>query len=130
MENRFITCLNCIDGRTQIPLLGWLKQETKIAYVDLITEPGINGLLSKNDAYQIKSVLKRIDISIKMHDSKKIFIAGHSDCKGYVANEKEHKKAITDLSKYLKKKYPFMEITGLWISLLKESTPIEKVMIL
>ncbi|WP_369522760.1 carbonic anhydrase [Guptibacillus hwajinpoensis] len=34
MNKRFGTALNCIDGRTQIPVTQWLKAHYHLDYVD------------------------------------------------------------------------------------------------
>jgi len=34
MEKRFGTALNCIDGRTQISVIKWLKETFAVDYVD------------------------------------------------------------------------------------------------
>ncbi len=47
MKKRFGTVLNCIDGRVQIPVTNWLKENFDVDYVDLITEPGIDKVLSE-----------------------------------------------------------------------------------
>jgi Putative carbonic anhydrase len=39
----FATCLNCIDGRVQIPVIEWITRNKGFKYVDMITKPGIDG---------------------------------------------------------------------------------------
>ncbi len=48
MKKRFGTALNCIDGRTQIPIINWLKENFDVDYVDLITEPGMDKVLAQD----------------------------------------------------------------------------------
>jgi hypothetical protein len=36
---KFATAINCRDGRTQLPVIEWLKKEYGATYVDMITEP-------------------------------------------------------------------------------------------
>ena len=45
----FGTAINCIDGRVQIPVITWMREVLSLDYVDLITQPGADGLLA-NDA--------------------------------------------------------------------------------
>lgn len=49
MKKVFGTALNCIDGRTQIPIINWMKENFGLDYVDLITEPGMDKVLSQGD---------------------------------------------------------------------------------
>ena len=42
-------CLNCIDGRVQVPVIDWIKDKFKVDHVDMITEPGMDGLLADKD---------------------------------------------------------------------------------
>jgi len=39
-------CLNCIDGRVQLPVIEWIKQNYGVDHVDMITEPGMDGFLA------------------------------------------------------------------------------------
>lgn len=47
MKKSFGTVLNCIDGRVQIPVINWMKENFDLDYVDLITEPGMDKVLSQ-----------------------------------------------------------------------------------
>ena len=46
MDFRFGTAINCIDGRTQEPVLDFMKQKYNIDGVDMVTFPGVDGLIS------------------------------------------------------------------------------------
>lgn len=125
-ENRqdFALCLNCIDGRTQMPLLNWILKNYPVKYVDLITEPGIDGVLADENR-DIHDVLKKVDLSIKKHGSRIIFIAGHSDCKGNDVSNDIHKEHILAGVRRLKPIYSDKEITGVWMELDKEIVEIK-----
>lgn len=111
----FTTCLNCIDGRTQLPVINWIKEKYKYDFVDLITEPGIAGLFA-SDAEADKSVLDKIYLSLTKHDSNHIFIAGHYDCTGYPGNNRQHKAQIYTAVKTIKQLFPAAQVTGLWVN--------------
>ncbi len=38
---KFVTAINCMDGRVQIPVIEYLKNNYGINYVDMITAPGL-----------------------------------------------------------------------------------------
>ena len=44
------TCLNCMDGRVQLPVINWIRENYKIDNVDVITEAGMDGVLA-NERY-------------------------------------------------------------------------------
>ncbi len=43
----FGTAKNCLDGRVQIPVLDWIKLHSRVQYVDMITEPGVDKVLAQ-----------------------------------------------------------------------------------
>ncbi|MCL5674646.1 MAG: hypothetical protein M1501_02725 [Candidatus Omnitrophica bacterium] len=111
----FATCLNCIDGRVQIPVINWIKKNYGIDYVDMITDPGMDGILA-NENKDINNILLKIEISIEKHNSSILFLAGHYDCAGNPVDDKSHKKDIGIAVDRLKNLIPFVRIIGLWIS--------------
>jgi hypothetical protein len=34
-EGKFATAVNCMDGRTQQPVLGWAKEKFQVDYVEI-----------------------------------------------------------------------------------------------
>ncbi|GIW66692.1 MAG: hypothetical protein KatS3mg095_0590 [Candidatus Parcubacteria bacterium] len=92
MKNKkFITVINCMDGRVQLPVNNWLRKRFQADFVDTITEPGPNRILATNSPkFLVTSIKKRVEISIKKHKSKLIAIVGHYDCAGNpVTKEKQ-----------------------------------------
>ena len=113
----FCTSIHCIDGRIQEPLIKHLKAKYGISYVDTITEPGPCKILAENvDKVSVASIMKRVEISAKMHDSKLIAVSGHYDCTGNPGDDALQKKQIEESISYLKRKFPALKIVGLWIN--------------
>jgi len=82
-EAKFVTAINCMDGRVQLPVIEFLKKKYKADYVDVITEPGPIKILSDNlNNTLVESIKHRVTISIEKHGSKVIAVAGHFDCAG------------------------------------------------
>lgn len=80
---KFVTAINCMDGRVQLPVIDWMKKHTTADFVDMITEPGPNKILAENnDNDVIHSLKKRVEISVVKHASSQIAIIGHFDCAG------------------------------------------------
>lgn len=46
MKPKYVTCLNCIDGRAQLPVIQWITLNYQVDYVDMVTEPGMDGILA------------------------------------------------------------------------------------
>jgi len=86
---KFVTAINCIDGRVQVPVMEYLKNNCGAKYVDMITEPGPNKILGekKNNAV-LESIRKRVEISITRHASNLAAIVGHHDCAGNPVDKK------------------------------------------
>ena len=112
----FCTAINCVDGRIQLPVTNFLKKRFSANYVDMITEPGPNLILSELSATMIvNSIISRIDLSIQKHSSEGIAIVGHHDCEANPSQKEEQISNIHESIKFLKKRYPNVEIIGLWV---------------
>ncbi len=107
------TCLNCMDGRVQLPVLLWIKENYTVDFVDVITEAGMDGVLS--DQEDIREVLRSITISVNVNKSFKFFVAGHFDCRGNPVEEKIHCQQIKRAVERLKNYWPNHDIIGLWV---------------
>ena len=79
-KQKFATALNCMDGRTQLPVIEFVKKASGVSHVDLITEQGMVKLLSElsdNDPL-IQRIMEKLDISVTAHGSRVIAVAGHN----------------------------------------------------
>jgi hypothetical protein len=82
-SGKFATAINCMDGRTQLPVIEWVKREHKVDYVDTITEPGpVRILATATDAAALESIKRRLSISVTRHGSTSVAIVAHADCAG------------------------------------------------
>jgi len=80
---RFGTAISCMDGRTQIPVIEWMRKRYRVSYVDMITEPGVDAVLAENDDTRtIESIKRKVRISTEKHGSRLIAVVGHYDCAG------------------------------------------------
>ena len=52
VEGKFATSVSCIDGRIQIPLAKWIKENYSVDYVDTITEPGVDKTITENSVFE------------------------------------------------------------------------------
>lgn len=113
MANR-ATCLNCMDGRVQIPVALWIKDKFPVDFADVVTEAGMDGVLARRE--DLSEILRKVRISIDLNKSTRLFIVGHHDCKGNPVDEAAHRRDITDAVTRLKTFVPTHEIFGLWVN--------------
>ncbi|MCD6163626.1 MAG: hypothetical protein J7K40_14590 [candidate division Zixibacteria bacterium] len=120
---KFATCLNCMDGRVQLPAINWLMKEYSAEYVDMITEAGMDGYLVKNEKLP-EGFIYKLNISAEKHGSKHIFIVGHYDCGGHPVDEKTHREHVHISVDKIKSIMPDSKVIGLWIN---EKWAVEKI---
>ena len=114
MEKRAV-CLNCIDGRVQLPAINWIKNNNAIDCVDMITEPGMDGFLADTNS-SFDAINQKIQISIDKNAASMIFVIGHHDCQGNPVHESVHREHIASAVVRLKDCFSAITIAGLWIN--------------
>ncbi len=115
-HRNFVTTVNCMDGRVQIPINEYLIKKYNANYVDTITEAGPNKILAENiDIQTINSIKSRLEISINKHKSNSIAMVGHYDCGGNPAEKDEQIVQIKESVKLIKTWFKDTEIIGLWV---------------
>ena len=112
----FATAINCMDGRVQIPVIEYIKQNYRVDYVDMITEPGANKILADNDdKAALTSIKKRVLISLDRHKSRLIFIVGHHDCAANPADKETQLTQIISAVNTVKFWILDAKVRGLWV---------------
>ena len=112
----FCTAISCMDGRIQLPVIVYLQKYYNAEYVDMITEAGPNLILAKrNNMAAVRSIIKRIDISVHIHQSKGIAIVGHYDCARNPAKKEKQIEHIKKAISFIRQSYDKIEIIGLWV---------------
>ncbi len=117
-KGKFGTAINCIDGRVQLPLIKWITENYNLDYVDMVTKPGPDMVVSDPQHKKIESVRSRVEVSVTTHGSKIIIIAGHHDCAVNPVSKEEHfvqiKKAVAVIKAW---KFTSVDkIVGVWIN--------------
>lgn len=113
---RFVTAINCMDGRIQIPVINFLQQRFDVEYVDVITEPGPNRILAQQtDPHLVKSILDRVKISVERHHSRAVAIVGHHDCAGNPAPQEEQALHTRQAVEFVRQQYGEIKVIGLWV---------------
>ena len=109
----FGTSLSCMDGRIQIPIQKWLNANHGIDFVDTITEPGIDKIIS--DGGNLDNLKKKIQISTEKHKSQIIVVSGHYDCAGNPVSNDEHKSQIQKSVEMISSWNLNVNVIGLWV---------------
>lgn len=113
---KFCTAVNCMDGRVQLPVIDYLKGKYNVEYVDMVTEPGPNGVLAGHGKQDlVRSILDRIDISVNKHGSEYIAVIGHHDCAGNPAGKEKQDSDTLKAVGFLESKYKGVSVIGLWV---------------
>ncbi|HDS29131.1 MAG TPA: hypothetical protein ENN96_01460 [Candidatus Acetothermia bacterium] len=112
----FCTVIDCMDGRVQRSVLEYMTARFGVPYVDTVTAPGPNGILSRrDDAAALQAILRCVDVSIRKHNTVGVAVVGHYDCGGN-PGDRSHQDADTrEAVRYLREKYPHMVVIGLWV---------------
>ncbi len=108
------TCLNCMDGRVQLPVLHWIKEQYPVDFVDVITEAGMDNVLANQK--DIAEVQRSINVSVNVNKSTRLFVVGHYDCRGNPVEEVVHHQQIKNAVTRLKNGWPNHEVVGLWVN--------------
>jgi carbonic anhydrase len=112
----FCTVVNCMDGRTQLPVNEFLRKRFGTEYVDTVTEPGPNLILAKQtSATQVLGILNRINVSVHHHGSKAVAVVGHHGCAGNPAPKADQIAHLREAVAFLRGKYPSLTVLALWV---------------
>jgi carbonic anhydrase len=116
-HGKFAALITCIDGRVQDAGNCFMKKTFNVDYVDVITEPGPNKILSDNNLEQVvENIFQRVNVSVFSHGSNVIAIAGHYDCAGNPVDKQTQDVQTAKAVNLIKVKYPDKKIIGLWIN--------------
>ena len=122
VEGKFATSITCMDGRIQIPLTNWIKENYSVDYVDTITEPGVDKKIAE-DA-DLESIKAKAAISINAHKSELIVISGHFDCAGNPVSDEQHISHIKKGMEVISSWNLGVKVIGVWVDDTWNVTPI------
>ena len=112
-EGKFATSVSCMDGRIQIPLAKWIKENHSIDFVDVITEPGVDRMVAEN--LDLESIRNKVGISINAHKSELIVVSGHYDCAGNPVSDEEHISQIRKGVEVISSWGLDVKVVGVWV---------------
>ncbi|HKQ76237.1 MAG TPA: carbonic anhydrase [Blastocatellia bacterium] len=115
-DGKFATAINCIDGRVQVPVLDWIRSYLNVDYVDLITEPGPDKVITYGTEWAYNSIFEKATLSIKTLGSRSISIVGHYDCRANPISKEEHIDQIQRSVEIIEEWRLGVRILGLWVN--------------
>ena len=105
-----------MDGRTQLPVIEWMKRRHGVDYVDSITEPGpVKILAEAGMSSPARSIMGRLAVSVERHGSRVVALVIHHDCTG---NPEPKAKQLAQLRKAREtvRNWGFdVRLVGLWV---------------
>ncbi|ADN02596.1 carbonic anhydrase [Spirochaeta thermophila] len=113
--SQWICLLTCMDGRIQRPVLEFLLERHPGAFIDTITEPGMDGLLATHRLEEIPGLLRKLEISFEVHGARAVYVAGHTDCAGNPVDDAVHLAHIRRGIHLLTEHFPGIPVRGLWV---------------
>ena len=116
-SDSFAAALNCIDGRTQIPVINFIKERSGVRYVDMITEAGIIKHLASNTVDSVvKATRLSVEISVSGHKTKSVFLVAHQDCLGNQVADKIQKEQLLQAKRNVESWHLPVEVKCLWLN--------------
>ena len=113
---KFATAINCMDGRTQLPVIAYLKEGCNVDCVDMVTEAGpVRILADLADRVLVDSIKHRVEISAERHGSRCIAVVGHFDCAGNPVSEEIQRRQILESVKTILSWNFKADVLGLWV---------------
>ncbi len=112
--------IRCMDFRLTKDIHKWMEEKGIMNDCDMISVAGITKAIAENpDSEDAKFILKQIGLSVKLHNTKTLYVMHHTDCGAYgghtaFANlDEELTRYKTDMEKagnYIKNYFPSLEI--------------------
>jgi hypothetical protein len=121
----FCAAINCMDGRTQLPVIQYLMKRFEVQYVDMITDAGPLGILAKEpDATLAQAIEGRLSTAVSAHGVKELAIAGHWDCRGNPEPREVQLSQQREVVLRFRERFPELTVIGLWVN---ESGDVEEI---
>lgn len=112
----FCAAINCLDGRTQLPVVKFLMKRFDVKYVDMLTDAGPLGILTEApDSPRGQLFIQNIHTVIRVHDIKKLAITGHWGCLGNPVPRERQLEQQREVVLRLREMFPQLTIIGIWV---------------
>jgi len=112
----FVTTVNCMDGRVQLPVINYLCERYDVPYVDSVTEAApVRVMAEEGESAEKASILRRVGISVNRHGSKIIAVVAHGDCAGNPEDDATQHEQLETSVALIAENFPGTTVLGLWV---------------
>ena len=110
--------VSCIDFRIQKTVENWTRQNLGEKQYDRAALAG--------GVKDFPSILKQIDLSVKLHAIKRLILMNHEDCGAYgpEGTEEKHRQDLLAAASAVKSKYPALAVETNFVRLNGQVVPI------
>ncbi|ASF37800.1 MULTISPECIES: carbonic anhydrase [Halobacillus] len=115
-KREFVTAINCMDGRVQLPVIHWMQEKYDAEYVDMITEAGPTRYLLEGSPDNLEAMQAKVGISCEKHGSDIIAVVGHHDCAGNPVPREEKVNQIKQSVELVQSWGYQAEVIGLYVN--------------
>lgn len=93
-----------------------MRSEFHVDYVDMITEPGPDKIMTIGSPAQVDSIRTRVAISVEKHHSTTVAVVGHHDCTGNPVSKETHRDQIRGAVRVIESWRLPVRLLGLWVN--------------
>lgn len=112
----FCTAITCIDGRAHLPVIEYLQHRFDVAYVDLVTAPGVVTVISGSmPSEEAESIYSRVEISVEAHRSAGIAVVAHHECAANPVAQEIQLSQLWSAVDNVSARFPGVEVVALWV---------------
>jgi hypothetical protein len=112
----FGTAINCIDGRAQAPVADWVRLHCHVTYVDTVTMPGPDKVLTQGPREVVDLIRQNVLVSVNAHHSAVVAVAAHHECAANPVPAEEHKRQIGAAVEIVRGWSLGVRVVGLWVN--------------
>lgn len=105
--------INCVDGRVQDPVLGWLRRTLGCELVHAVNEPGPDAAL--RDAEDDGRVERIVRMLASHGPIEAIAVVAHDDCRGNPVDEATHRRQVAEAAETVASWGLAGRVLGLWV---------------
>ena len=112
----FATVIDCIDGRTKQAVIAWMQSAAQADFVDMITEPGPEKVLTQGTPAFLEDIKRQVRISMEAHHSQCLGIVAHAECAGNPVSDEQHQQQVRQSVEVVAAWGLPLRIIGLWVN--------------
>lgn len=103
--------VSCIDFRIQPAVEDWARHNLDPQNYDRVAWAG--------GVKDFSAIMNQIDLSVKLHNIKKVVLTNHEDCGAYgpEGTEEKHRQDLLSAAQTVKSKYPDLTVETYFVTL-------------